>query len=61
MCFFLSPIRNDPKNKRKNINKILAPTQSRDNPANVLIFMWFSFPEKNTKGISLHSTVAGRV
>ena len=40
--FSPSPIRNDPK---KHINKILAPTQSRDNPANLFMFMCFSFPE----------------
>ena len=44
MCFF-SPIRNDPKKKkRKHINNFLAPTQSRDNPANLFMFMCFFFP-----------------
>ena len=42
LCVFFSPIRNDPK---KHINKILAPTQSRDNPANLFMFTCFSFPE----------------
>ena len=41
MCFF-SPIPNDPK---ENKNKFLPPTQSRDNPANLFLFMCFSFPE----------------
>ena len=36
VCFFLSPIRNDPKNTLKHI---FAPTQSRDNPANLFMFM----------------------
>ena len=40
MCFF-SPIRNDPK---KHINNFSAPTQSRDNPANLFMFMCFFFP-----------------
>ena len=41
---FFSPIRNDPK-KKKHINKFLAPTQSRDNPANLFMFMCvFSCP-----------------
>ena len=31
---------------KKHINKCLAPTQSRDNPANLFMFMCFSFPEK---------------
>ena len=39
MCFL--PIRNDPK---KHKNKILTPTQSRDNPANLFMFMCFFFP-----------------
>ena len=30
--------------KKKHINKFLAPTQSRDNPANLFMFMCFSFP-----------------
>ena len=31
--------------RKKHINKFLAPAQSRDNPANVFMFMCFSFPE----------------
>ena len=38
--FFFSPIRNDPK---KHINNFLAPIQSRDNPANLYMFMCFFF------------------
>ena len=30
--------------RKKHINKFLAPTQSRDNPANLLMFMCFFFP-----------------
>ena len=41
MCFFSSPIRNDPP--KKHINKILPPTQSEDNPANIFMFMCFYF------------------
>ena len=51
---FFSPIRNDPK---KHINKILPPTQSRDNPANLFMFMCvFSFPEWNinTTAVATH-------
>ena len=40
--FFSPPIRNDPK--KKHINKNLAPTQSRDNPANLFMFMCSFFP-----------------
>ena len=29
--------------RKKHINKFLAPTQSRDNPANLFMFMCFSF------------------
>ena len=39
MCFF-SHIRNDPK---KHINKFLPPTQSRDNPANLFMFMFYYY------------------
>ena len=35
---FFSPIRNDPK---KHINKFLPPTQSRDNPAKNLVYVFF--------------------
>ena len=38
-----SPIRNGPK--KKHIHRILPPTQSRDNPAHLFMFMCFSFPE----------------
>ena len=31
--------------RKEHINKCLPPTQSRDNPANVFMFMCFSFPE----------------
>ena len=44
---FFSPIRNDQKQK-KHINKILAPTQSRDNPANLFMLCFF-IPWKKTK------------
>ena len=37
--------------KNKHIGKFLAPTQSRDNPANLFMFMFFSFPD--TQGILL--------
>ena len=40
-----SPKRNDPGTKKTHINKILAPTQFRDNPANLFMLMYFSFPE----------------
>ena len=40
LCVF-SPIRNE---KKKHINKFLAPTQSRDNPANLFMFMCVFFP-----------------
>ena len=30
--------------RKKHINKFLAPTQSRDNPANLFMFMCFFFP-----------------
>ena len=43
---FFSPKGNDPK-KKKHINKFLAPTQSRDNPENLFMFMCFSFPENS--------------
>ena len=42
MCFF-SPIRNDPK--KTHHKQLSAPTQSRDNPANLFMFTCFSFPE----------------
>ena len=32
--------------QKKHINKFLAPTQSRDNPANLFMFMCFFFPWK---------------
>ena len=47
MCFS-PPIRNDLKtsgDSEKNINNFLTPAQSRDNPANLFMFMCFSFPE----------------
>ena len=44
---FFYPIRNDPKRK-KHINKILAPTQSRDNPANLFyVCVFFAFPDNH--------------
>ena len=45
MCFF-SPIGDGPK---KHINKLLAPTQSQDNPANLFMFMCFSVPDNHLK------------
>ena len=36
LCVFFSP-------PKKNINNLLAPTQSRENPANLFLFMCFSF------------------
>ena len=42
-----SPKRNDPI--KKQINKCLAPTQSRDNPANLFMFMCF-LALKNNNG-----------
>ena len=39
-----SSIKND--RTKKHINKILPPTHSRDNPANLFMFMCFSFPEE---------------
>ena len=41
MCFS-PPTRNDPKETHK---QIFATRPVRDNPANVFIFMCFSFPE----------------
>ena len=38
MCFFL-PHKESPE--KKHINKFLAPTQSRDNPAKLFMFMCF--------------------
>ena len=35
--------------EKKHINNFLAPTQSRDNPANLFMFMCFSFPEYKRK------------
>ena len=48
VCVFFSPIRNDPKKTHKK--KILPPAQSRDNPANLFMFMCFSFPWKSAPG-----------
>ena len=43
MCVFsLSPPQG--MTRKKHINNFLAPTQSRDNPANLLMFMCFFFP-----------------
>ena len=36
--------------RKKHIHKFLAPTQSWDNPANLFMFMCFSFPETETFG-----------
>ena len=33
--------------RKRHINKILPPTQSRDNPAHLFLFMCFSFPENS--------------
>ena len=36
--------------QKKHINNFLAPTQSRDNPANLFMFMFFSFPDRCGSG-----------
>ena len=48
-------------NRKKYIKKIWAPTQSRDNPANLFMFMCFSFPEEQVFGethVPLHGGCA---
>ena len=50
MCFF-SPIRNDPKKTHKQIFG-LAPTQSRDNPANLFMCFFWVFPYGGEKHIN---------
>ena len=42
LCVFSSP---QGMTRKKHINKNLPPTQSRDNPAHLFMFMSFSFPE----------------
>ena len=48
MCFFFSRIKKRPeKKKKRHINKnykIVPPTQSRDNPAHLFMFICFFFP-----------------
>ena len=51
LCVF-SPTRNDlspPQGMtpKKHMNEFLTPAQSRDNPANLFMFMCFSFPENS--------------
>ena len=46
LCVFLPHKEWKKKKKKKHINKILAPTQSRDNPANLFMFMCFSFSSR---------------
>ena len=43
LCVFSPP---KGMTRKKHINKILAPTQSRDNPANLFMFMCFFFSRK---------------
>ena len=37
--------------RKKHINKFLAPTRSRDNPANLFMFMCFFFPRIKVNGL----------
>ena len=52
MCYFFSLIKNDPK--KTHINIFLGPTQTRDNSANLFMFMrlffcWFLAEDKSAR------------
>ena len=54
VCLFSLPKRQG-MTRKKRMNKILAPTQSRDNPANLFMFLCFLLSLKTHP--NLHSTV----